>query len=200
METLVADNRLPPGRMLFVHLRLGKAYDDLGEHQRAFEHWLLGNTAKRREIRYDEAVYYRSFQAVAARYPADLFGPGAAQGDSSQLPIFIVGMPRSGSTLVEQILASHPQVHAAGEIKNLFRILQKVADPAAGKVPFPPAGQPLDAELLSRLARSYLTSLPVLTERKTRITDKLLANFLQVGLIHLMLPQARIIHTLARPG
>ena len=110
-----------------------------------------------------------------------------------------LGMPRSGSTLIEQILASHPQVHAAGELKNLDRVVEAVSDASGRPVPFPQCISALDADGFRRLGQAYLASLPTLPAGKTRITDKMPGNFLYVGLIRLILPNARIIHTMRDP-
>ena len=108
-------------------------------------------------------------------------------------------MPRSGSTLVEQILASHPQVHAAGELENLNRVVRAMSDADGRPIPFPQSIATLDADSLRRLGQAYLASLPPLADGKTRITDKMPGNFFSVGLIRLILPNARIIHTVRDP-
>ena len=201
LEALAADaHPLPPSKMLYVHFALGKALEDIGDYQRAFEHLLQGNALKRREVDYNEAGYQRTFRPIAEPFDASLLDRFAAAGDPSPVPIFIVGMPRSGSTLVEQILASHPQVHAAGELKNLDRVVETVSDPAGRPVPFPSPNRQLNADGLRRLGQAYLASLPTPADGKTRITDKAPSNFFHVGLIRLILPNARIIHTRARPG
>ena len=103
-------------------------------------------------------------------------------GDPSLVPVFIVGMPRSGSTLVEQILASHPQVHAAGELTNLNRVVQSASNGAG--LPFPACIARCGADDLRRLGADYLARLPALPDGKTRIIDKAPGNFLYVGLIY----------------
>ena len=108
-------------------------------------------------------------------------------------------MPRSGSTLVEQILASHPQVHAAGELKNLDRVSARCPTRRPGRFLFRPCVRALDADGLRRLGQAYLASLPTPADGKTRITDKAPSNFFQIGLIRLILPNARIIHTMRDP-
>ena len=129
LEALAADpGRLPPGKMLYIHFALGKALDDVGEYGRAFEHLIQGNALKRREIVYDEAAHRQTFQVIAQTFDAALFERLAGVGDPSPVPIFVLGMPRSGSTLIEQILASHPQVHAAGELWNLDRVVRSATD------------------------------------------------------------------------
>ena len=166
---------------------------------RAFEQWLRGNALKRREIELRRSGRLgTSFPLVAQTFDAALFDRFAGVGDPSPVPIFILGMPRSGSTLVEQILASHPQVHAAGELTNLDRVVQPVVRRrAAGRFLFRNASRRSTPTSLRRMGQAYLASLPPLADGKTRITDKMPGNFFYVGLIRLILPNARIIHTCA---
>ncbi len=199
LEALATDNRLPPAKMLYIHFALGKALEDVGDYPRAFEHLLQGNALKRREVHYNEAAHQQIFQRIVDVFDADLLERFAGVGDPSPAPIFVLGMPRSGSTLVEQILASHPQVHAAGELKNLDRVVKTVTDAGGRPVPYPQGIATLDAAGFRRLGQAYLTSLPTPPAGKTRITDKAPGNFFHVGLIHLILPNARIIHTMRDP-
>ncbi len=175
---------------------LSKAFDDLGDYDRAFAHLLKGNSLKRREVKYDEPGYEQTFREIAEAFDAKLFERLANAGDPSSVPIFVLGLPRSGTTLVEQILASHPQVYGAGELKNLHRIANSVPGPDGRPVPYPACVSLLDADALRRLGQAYLASLPSVPEGKTRITDKTPSKFAYVGLIRLILPNAKIIHTM----
>jgi LPS sulfotransferase NodH len=114
-------------------------------------------------------------------------------GDPSELPVFIVGMPRSGSTLVEQVLASHPRVFGAGEISDFGRETRNIWSPEAAER-FPEAAASATPEQLGALAARYLAGLRARSPSAGRITDKALVNFQFVGLIHLIFPRARIIH------
>lgn len=155
----------------YLHFALAKAYGDLGDTDRSFGHLLAGNALKRAAVRYDETAAL----AELARRPAP-----AASSDNAAAPIFIVGMPRSGSTLLEQILAGHPDVLAAGEIPAFDQALaESGGDPA-------------------RLAAAYLARLPQ-APGKTRVTDKMPGNFRHIGLIHAAFPHARIIHARRDP-
>ena len=100
---------------IFLHFGLGKAYDDLGQHERSFRHLLEGNRMERRQLVYDEAKALAFMDRCRDFFTPDLLRGKAGHGDPSRVPLFIVGMMRSGSTLVEQILASHPQVFGGGE-------------------------------------------------------------------------------------
>jgi hypothetical protein len=110
----------PQTRRLHIHFALAKALEDSGDYARAFEHLRKGNDLKRRQIDYDEAeCHSRLFQRISTVFDASLFDRFQGEGDPSSVPIFVLGMPRSGSTLIEQILASHPQIHGAGELTDL---------------------------------------------------------------------------------
>ncbi len=200
LEKLAADaNRLPPSKMLYIHFALGKALDDVGDYQRAFEHLLLGNALKRREVDYHEAAFQQTLRQIAEVFDSSLLSRFDGAGDPSAVPIFVLGMPRSGSTLVEQILASHPLVQAAGELKNLRRVARAAPDAAGRPVPFPAGVRELNADDFRRLGQAYLASLPTPAAGKKRIVDKMPGNFLRIGLIRLILPNARIIHTVRDP-
>ena len=200
LEALAADaSQLPAGKRAYVHFALGKALDDIGDWPRAFEQWVLGNGVKRRETPYDEATYQRLCRQIATAFDAKLLARFADAGDPSTAPIFVLGMPRAGSTLVEQILASHPQVHAAGELQNLERVGQRVADAGGRPIPYPLWIPAVDAGILRRLGQAYMASLPSLEEGKQRIVDKAPSNFVRIGLIRMILPHARIIHTVRDP-
>jgi tetratricopeptide (TPR) repeat protein len=200
LEAIAANpSEMPPAKMLFIHFALGKALEDVGDHARAMEHLLKGNALKRSQVDYDEAYYEQDCRLIAEVFNSNLIARFAGAGDPSNVPIFVLGMPRSGSTLVEQILASHPQVYAAGELKNLDRVVHEVTDSTGRPISFSAWIDALDAASLRRMAHAYLTSLPQLPAGKTRITDKLPGNFFRVGLIHMILPNARIIHTVRDP-
>jgi hypothetical protein len=149
----------------------------------------MGNRLRRSQIAYDEKAEARVFRRVAEVFDASLLERLRGMGDPSAAPVFIVGMPRSGSTLAEQILASHPLIHGAGEREDLIQV--------AGAA-FPEAVAALDRDGLLRMAQDYLTRMP-LPEGKVRTIDKLPGNFLRIGLIRLLFPNARIIHTRRNP-
>ena len=200
LESLAADTgRLPAGKMLYVHFALGKALEDTGDYRRAFEHFLRANALKRREVEYHEAAFQQTFRLVAELFDARLLDRFDRVGDPSPTPIFIVGMPRSGTTLVEQILASHPLVHAGGELTNLANVVEAVSDSAGRPISFPQCVRMLDADRLRQMGRDYLASLPAPPDGKSRMTDKAPIHFFYVGLIHLILPGARIIHITRDP-
>jgi tetratricopeptide (TPR) repeat protein len=172
---------------LAAHFALGKAYLDVGDAPRAFRHLDTGNRQKRLTFAYDPAAALRWLQRIAETFTPALIERFAAAGAPSELPVFIVGMPRSGSTLVEQILASHPQVYGAGELSTLRLIVE-----SSGA--FPDFMQPVSREDLARMGRTYLERVTALAQGKQRVVDKMPGNFFYAGLISLILPGARIIH------
>ena len=192
LEALAAGGVAESKRM-HLHFTLAKALDDIGDYARAMEHMLRGNALKRQEIEYDEDATRTLFQWIRNAFDARLFNRLSGSGDPSPAPIFVLGMPRSGSTLIEQILASHPLVLAAGESDNLSIVAN------GGTVPYPACVAGLDAADAGRMGQAYLAGLSDLPPGQCRITDKAPLNFLYVGLIRLILPNARIIHTVRDP-
>jgi tetratricopeptide (TPR) repeat protein len=179
-----------------LHFALGKAHADLKNSERSFRHLLKGNALKRRQIAYDEEATLAGFARMRATFTPALMQAKSGCGDCSHLPIFIVGMPRSGSTLLEQMLASHSCVFGAGEIGEFARA---VADLPGTSENFPEFISILPNEELRRLGRRYVKSIGTKAPGVMRITDKMLSNFAYVGLIHLALPNARFIHARRDP-
>ena len=199
LEALAGRDDLSPNQALHIHFALAKALEDCGDYAGAFEHLRKGNDLKRRQINYDEPAPSKFFQRISTVFDRSLFDRFQGEGDPSSVPIFVLGMPRSGSTLIEQILASHPQIHGAGELADLEIAASTVLSCSGKPVPFPECVPALDGAALRRIGQSYLARLPALAEGKVRIVDKLPANFLRIGLIRLILPNARIIHTMRDP-
>ncbi len=174
-----------------LHFALGRALTDTGEPAAGFAHFLRANALHRPRVRYDEAATLRLLARIAASFPPALFAHDAMSRAGERAPIFIVGMPRSGSTLIEQILASHPDVVAGGERPD-FGAAVRAAGIDTEDAPYPESVASLDAAALAALGDAYRARVAVPPGRVP--TDKMLANALFVGLIHLALPDARIVH------
>jgi tetratricopeptide (TPR) repeat protein len=178
-----------------LHHALGKYYDDVDDHDAAFRHHRTGNEiARRSRLRYGRAEMTQRVTQTLAAFDRDalaaLAGPGSAEL-ASERPVFVVGMPRSGTSLTEQILASHPQVHGAGEL--LYWIFAADAERAAN--PEQRAVNPEQrAAMIAELGRAYLEGLATQAPEASRVVDKLPVNFRNAGLIHAALPGARFIH------
>jgi len=178
---------------------LGKAYADLKDHDRAFRHLLAGNAGKRATISYDERAAFALFDRIEAVFTRELIAAKTGGGDASALPIFVLGMPRSGTTLVEQILASHPAVHGAGELKTLNDVVLSVRTADGDTIPYPEFISGLDAAALKKIGARYLDRLREHSPDAQRVTDKMPSNYYFAGLIHLALPNAKIVHTIRDP-
>jgi tetratricopeptide (TPR) repeat protein len=194
LEGLARDGNLLADDAVYVHFALAKALEDGGEYTPAFAHLQHANRLKRQQIHYDEGAEMGLFERIRRAFHQDLFQRFRGTGDPSPVPVFVLGMPRSGSTLIEQILASHPQIQAAGELGHLERLAEawRAGDPP---VAYPECLLAVDADELRELGRAYLGRLPDHDTHQVLIVDKSPANFLHIGLIRLILPNARIIHS-----
>lgn len=178
-----------------LRFALSKAYDDMGETERSFELLAQANRQMRGKMAYDEAATLKKFSLMAAEYTADRLEQFTGMGHPSPVPIFIVGMMRSGSTLVEQILASHPKIRALGELHEFSRLAESIALPEGRNLKNPGALKVLASEHLHQLGQRYVNAIALRAGQAERITDKHLGNSVFAGLIHLALPNARIIYT-----
>jgi tetratricopeptide (TPR) repeat protein len=180
---------------------LGKACEDLGDFAQSFHHYRLGNELKRPECRYrPELIEGNTAQQIAV-CTAEFFAHRAGWGNASPDPIFIVGLPRSGSTLIEQILASHSQVEGTQELPNVQQIVSRLRGfgPEGDDPRYPRILTTLTAEEFAKLGDEYLAETRVYRTGKTFFIDKMPNNFRHVGLIHLMLPNSRIIDARREP-
>ena len=196
MERGAADtSKLSRQRLNFA---LAKAYDDLGRHEQSFACLSRANQLKRETVAYDEAKTLQAFDRIAAVFDRKLVNR-AKGGSGSSLPVFIVGMPRSGTTLVEQILGSHPKVHPAGELSDFNWLVDQTPSPRGGRFVYPDDAAWMSEEQLAALGQAYVERLRRRDPTAARITDKMPANFLLLGLIRMALPGARIIHVRRDP-
>ena len=171
-----------------LHFALGKAFADLKKHEQSFRHLLAGNALKRGQIAYDEGAVLGRFERTRAVFTPELPQVNKGQGHPSSVPVFILGMPRSGTTLVEQILASHPNVFGAGELADFSDIVAHLGDSAGASVGFPEVIPTLPAGELRASGARHLDRVRTQAPAALRITDKMPANFRFVGFIHLMFP------------
>ena len=200
MEELARDMlSLEANERIYLHFALGKAFADIGDQQRSFRHLLDGNALKRKRTVYAEAATRGGLEWMRAVFTSELMRSSEGVGEPSFVPVFILGMPRSGTTLVEQILASHPKVFGAGEIDDFGKALVGLCGTAGGALPSPEVLSKISGEQLRQLGASYVDRIRVAAPAVERITNKLPDNFRFTGLIHLALPNARIIHTRRDP-
>jgi tetratricopeptide (TPR) repeat protein len=197
IERALADDALDPPRREALHFAAGNLCDRSKDYDRAFAHYEKANALRRTP--FDRAAHAAHVDALMEAFSADALARLPRASNRYRLPLFIVGMPRSGTTLVEQILASHPQVFGAGERPEITWYTQRLAAMLGTQVPYPQCVAELDRATLDTLAERYHGALRRLDPVATRVTDKMPNNFLHLGLIGLLLPGARVIHLIRDP-
>jgi tetratricopeptide (TPR) repeat protein len=181
---------------LHLHFALGKALEDAGQYAGSFAHYADGNRIRRAGLVYDAEATTEFVRRSRVLFTSEFVARRRGWGCETDDPIFVVGLPRSGSTLVEQILASHPAIEGAGELPAIAGIARTLA----GRALYPEALAGLDASELRSLGERYLrVTHPHRRQGAPRFIDKMPNNWLHVGLIHLMLPNARIIDVRREP-
>jgi Flp pilus assembly protein TadD len=187
---------LSESEQLWLAFALAKAYDDLGDHTRAFHQLVLGNRLKRAQIHYDERATLGEFDRVGAVFTQELMR-AARGGEGGPVPVLIVGMPRSGTTLIEQMLASHPKVFGAGELPDLPTLTGGLRD--ARGCDYPDCIATIDRAALHACGEAYVDGLRRRAPDAACITDKLPANFAHLGFACLAVPNLRIVHVRRDP-
>lgn len=198
----LAEAALSEDDRLHLEFAVGKALEDAGEYEPSFRHYAQGNAIRRAQLHYSADDTSARVQYIREHYTRDFFAARANAGSAARDPIFVVGLPRAGSTLIEQILSSHSQVEGTmelPEVTSITRLLRMQGD-ADGAMPYHGALAALDAEALRGLGERYLAHTRI--QRKTSaplFIDKMPNNFMHIGLIHLMLPNAKIIDARRHP-
>ena len=174
---------------------LGKGLEDRGEYAESFSYYERGNALKKRDVRYRPELIERIARLQTEVCTAEFFAARRNWGCRSDAPIFIVGLPRAGSTLIEQILASHSRVEGTMELSDIPRLAQQLRGRESGgdQPRYPGVLAALPAEDFSRFGERYLADTRLYRSGKPRFIDKMPNNFRHIGLMHLMLPDARII-------
>lgn len=176
---------------------LGKAREDVGHYDEAFAAYAEGNRLQHELLPCDEARADAMLERLTTVFDRDFFAARRNVPGSDKAPIFIVGMPRSGTTLLEQILASHPAVHGAGELPDLNQVIMDA--PARAERRFPDFVPDLQPDDFRHMGEAYAERVWRLAPGAQHITDKMPANFFYIGMIRLMLPNAKIIHAMRDP-
>jgi tetratricopeptide (TPR) repeat protein len=183
-------NAVPEHRIM-AHYDLAKFWSEQGDRPAAFAQWQAGHALLQISQPFYRDRFLAFVESTIASFPAVRFTHGPRAGNRDPAPVFITGMPRSGTTLCEQILAAHGRVHGAGERTALGRMAEALGGP--------PGIAALDEAALDAAAARYLAELHALAPDKVRIIDKMPGNELNLGLVGLMLPGARIIHCVRDP-
>ena len=185
MEAAVTTPGLEATQRLRLHLAIGKAAEDLGDYALAMQHFDAGDAVRRGFVAFDSAAFSTEIERLIARFTPDLIARAPELGSSDATPVLIVGMPRSGTTLVEQIVSSHPEAGACSELHfwNQHGVAWHRSGAAVNEMAF-----------LVKAAADYLGLLRTIAPKVARVTDKMPFNFLWAGLIHMAFPRATIIH------
>jgi len=193
---------LGDGDRLHFHFALGKALEDAGDYARSFAHYAEANRIRRAQLGYDADENAERMRRAKALFTAEFLAARARMGCPSPDPIFIVGLPRSGSTLIEQILSSHSAVEGTMELPDLSNIALRLADRRGRNDPshYPECLGAMDAAQLAALGEEYLVRTRI--QRRTRrpfYIDKTPHNFLHIGMLRLILPNAKVIDARRHP-
>ncbi len=193
LEKLARREDLDRADRVTLSFALGKAFEDIGDYQQAFSHFKTGNALHRKSFTYSKAGIDSLFADITQTFDAELFSKFSGSGYPDRTPIFILGMPRSGTSLTEQILSSHADVVGAGELSLMNRVAGELVNnpeaPVFGEV----MGDIPLAEF-SGIGRKYIEQLRSYSQSSRFITDKMPGNMLYIGLIKLILPNAKVIH------
>lgn len=200
METALRRGTTLEADRIHLHFALAKAREDAGDFTAAFEHYAEGNRLRKAACRYDAEEFHARLAGYRAFFNAELFTRFAGAGSESSAPIFIVGLPRSGSTLLEQIISSHSSVEGTKELPHIPGTVHSLSRQQPGGQPYPRCLEHLDGDSLRRLGEDYLAAAQL--QRQTdapHFIDKMPNNFRHVGLLQLMLPRAKIIDIRRHP-
>ena len=184
-------------KALPLHFALGKCFDDTQQYDQAFHHYKEGCRLKRKRTNYDPANNDLILANIRNFFTKETIDRLRGDGCQSNVPIFILGMPRSGTTLTEQIIASHPDAHGAGELPDLMRLANQPNGWESDGYPAVLNG--FGSDHLKLMGEKYIAGLIERAPGSKHITDKMPANFNCVGLIHLMMPNAKIVHVKRNP-
>ena len=196
-RNLVKAGDMPVKARIRYWFALGKAREDVGHYDEAFAAYAEGNRLQHELLPCDEVRADAMLERLTTVFDRDFFAARRDVRGSDKAPIFIVGMPRSGTTLLEQILASHLAVHGAGELPDLNQVIMDA--PARAERRFPDFVPDLQPDEFRRMGEAYAERVWRLAPGAQHITDKMPANFFYIGMIRLMLPNAKIIHAMRDP-
>lgn len=197
MRRLLGRRDLSDDASTHLGFALGKALDDCGQYDEAFEHFARANELRRRQVPFDVSALSEHARRIRAVFATESRWP--AGGSTSALPVYIVGMPRTGTSLLEQMLSAHPAFHGAGELLLVNRLIANLE--SDGQTPYPECAAGLSIDARGVLAADYLSALRVEApgDDIVRISDKMPYNFFHLGLVRMLFPQAVILHCVRDP-
>ncbi len=199
MEQLLKSAAIERSNASLLHFALGKAFEQRQQYTHSFTHYARGNALRRLDAPFNIEHFERRTARICAFFNAQFIARHAGNGNPSAAPIFIVGLPRSGSTLIEQILASHSGVEGTMELPNIITMTHQFDDMDASRDGYPETVGSAPAGLFAALGSRYLEETAPLRTGREHFTDKLPNNFSHIGLIHAILPQATLIDARRHP-
>jgi tetratricopeptide (TPR) repeat protein len=199
MQRLLASDKRERSNEAQLHFALGRAFEQRHDYRQAFAHYAEGNALRRLDAPFDIEGFERRSARIRACFDEAFFAARSGSGDPSSAPIFIVGLPRSGSTLIEQILASHSQVEGTMELPNVLNMVGQFDDLSSTRDGYPETVRRASPQQLTALGRRYLEETAALRSGRAHFTDKLPNNFSHIGLIHAILPRAILIDARRHP-
>lgn len=199
MEKMVEDKNLADEPRVNFFLSLGKHYENEKDYDRAFEHYQRGNDLRREHEIYDPVQTQVVHDRIIEVFSREFLEERKGWGDPDPSPILIVGLPRSGSTLIEQILASHSMVEGTMELPDLSRVISELSKRSPKRTEYPEAVVKLDEETISAMGRAYLQSTMRYRSGKAYFIDKMPNNFPSIGFLSLILPNAKVIDARRHP-
>jgi tetratricopeptide (TPR) repeat protein len=198
LQALILDPSISEEDRSNLHFTLARYYDAQKDYKTAFYHYKQGNDIDNRKDPYDGETQAKVFSIFKSFFTKEFFATHPHFGSSSEIPVFIFGMPRSGTTLVEQVISSHPNVFGAGELKFLSQIVQSLAGQFSNQAGYPACLNLLNPLNSCSIGETYVNKVKELVpgDRSNilRITDKMPGNFTNLGVIPLLLPHAKLIH------
>ena len=202
VQTMLNELDMDAKGLVYIHFMLGKIFNNQKEYEKAFRHFQQGNQLHRRSLHFDHDEYDRLITKIIKLFNAEFIAECSRYGSNTERPVFIVGMPRTGTTLTEQILASHPDVYTVGEpvfmymtFLELFKLLGIANPDELARLSEPR----LQQDEIQHLVAHYLTQISHKSPDSKRIIDKMPDNFKYLGLVATLFPRAKIIHCQRNP-
>ena len=199
MEKKVELTEVPEREKVHFLFSLGKALEDMGNYDESFEYYKRGNDLNRGRTTYDPKAIEALSERLKQFFTEERFRENKDFGNNSNSPIFIVGLPRSGSTLIEQILASHSKIEGTMELPNIMNIARKLGNSTKDRTAYPEVIENLQGSDLTNLGKSFIDDTQFLRTGKQYFIDKMPNNFSHIGLIKLILPNAKVIDARRNP-
>jgi len=197
MRATLKRRQLQPVQAAYLHFALGKALDDCGAYDDAFAHYREANAIRRTQLEFDPQALEAHVERIIHAFTSEVITRFEGEGHSSTRPLMIVGMPRSGTTLLEQVLCAHPDVETAGELRNLAQAARAFTRRCEN--PWPECIEDASPEDLNGAAETYLGALGGKSKNALKVVDKMPQNFLHLGFAALLFPKAVFIHCVREP-